>query len=111
MTGDAATPAQPTQPTKPPRQPVAWRRPAIIGFVVGFVAAFLITMLALISVAFEVVHPYLVPAAPLLRPVADGMADWPGLVIMVVAGVVNGLIYAAVFVLGALVLHRGRSND
>ena len=103
MTGDAAAP---TQPTQPPRPKAAWRRPALIGFVVGFVAAFLVTMLALVSVAFEVVHSFLVPAAPLLRPVADGMADWPGLVIMVIAGTVNGLIYAVVFVLGALVLHR-----
>jgi hypothetical protein len=36
------------------------------------------------------------------------MADWPGLVNMVIAGAVNGAVYAAVFVLVALVLRRGR---
>jgi len=53
------------------------------------------------------VYPVLVPASPLLRPLADRMADWNGLVNMVVAGVVNGAIYAGVFVLVAALLPRG----
>ncbi|RYU13013.1 hypothetical protein [Nocardioides iriomotensis] len=84
------------------------RRPAVLGFVIGFLAAFVVTMLALVTVVAEAVHPVLVPAAPLLRPIADRMADWPGLVNMVIAGTVNGAVYAAAFVLVALVLRRGR---
>jgi hypothetical protein len=86
------------------------RRPAVVGFVVGFLAAFVVTMLALVTVVAEVVHPVLVPAAPLLRPVADQMADWPGLLTMALAGTVNGAIYAAAFVLVATVLRRGRGT-
>jgi hypothetical protein len=87
-----------------------WRRVAVLGFVVGFLAAFVVTVLALVTVLAEVVRPVLVPAAPLLRPVADRMADWPGLVNMVLAGTVNGAIYAAVFVLVAMVLRGGRGS-
>jgi hypothetical protein len=86
------------------------RRPAVLGFVIGFLAAFVVTILALVTVVAEAVHPFLVPAAPLLRPIADRMADWPGLVNMVLAGLVNGAIYAAVFVLVAMVLRRGRGS-
>jgi len=86
------------------------RRPAVLGFVVGFLAAFVVTMLALVTVVAEVVHPVLVPAAPLLRPVADRMADWHGLVNLVLVGTVNGAIYAAVLVLVALVLRGGRGT-
>lgn len=81
-------------------------RPAVLGFVIGFVAAFVVTMLALVTVVAEVVHPILVPASPLLRPIAGFMADWPGLVNMLIAGTVNGAIYAVVFVLVAKVLRR-----
>lgn len=83
------------------------RRPAIAGFVVGFTMAFVATFLALAMPFFERIHSVLVPAAVLLRPFSDGMADWNGLLNMLLAGLVNGIVYAAVFVLVAAVLRGG----
>ncbi len=80
------------------------RRPASTGFLVGFAMAFVATALALVWQPAEAAHPLLVPASPLLRPVAEGMADWNGLVNMGIAGTVNGAVYAAVFAVGALLL-------
>ena len=97
-----------TGPTAPATGSASsWRRPAVLGFVVGFLAALVVTMLALVTVVAEAVHPVLVPAAPLLRPIADRAADWPGLLNMLLVGTLNGAIYAAVSVLVALLLRRG----
>lgn len=86
------------------------RRPAATGFAVGFAMAFVATFLALALPFFERLHAVLVPASVLLRPISAPMADWNGLVNMLLAGVVNGAIYAAVFVLAAALL-RGRRAD
>ena len=87
---------------------VPLRRPVVIGFVTGFAMAFVATVLALVSTVFEAAHPVLVPAAPLLHPLADRMAGWNGLLNMVVAGTVNGAVYAIVCVAVALLLRRRR---
>ncbi len=86
------------------------RRPALLGFGIGFAMAFVATMLALISNVFELLHGLLVPAAALLRPIADAMANWNGLLNMVLAGLVNGAIYALAFVLGAATLKAARAR-
>ena len=49
---------------------------------------------------FETLLPWLVPGAALLAPLTDRMADWNGLLNMVLAGIANGLVYAVVFVAG-----------
>lgn len=78
------------------------RRAGVLGFVIGFVVTFVATMLALVAPLFEILHPVLVPAATLLSPLSDAMAGWNGLLTMVLAGVVNGLLYAVGFVLVAM---------
>jgi hypothetical protein len=78
------------------------RRPALIGFVVGFAMAFVATFLALMFTFFEgVVLDILVPGAALLGPLWDAMADWNGLLNMVLVGLVNGVVYAVVLTLVA----------
>lgn len=87
-----------------------FRRPALLGFGIGFVMAFVATMLALVSTIFEALHGLLVPAAALLRPFADSMADRNGLLNMSLAGLVNGVVYALVFVLGAATISAARAR-
>jgi hypothetical protein len=93
----------------PVTRTVPLRRPVVIGFVTGFAMAFAATLLALVSALFEAVHPVLVPAALLLQPLADRMAGWNGLLNLVVAGTVNGAVYAVVFAAATVLLHRPRS--
>jgi hypothetical protein len=83
-------------------------RPVLAGFVTGFAMAFVATILALAIGILERVHTVLVPASVLLHPLAEHMADWNGLLSMTVAGVVNGLVYAAAFALVATLLAAGR---
>jgi hypothetical protein len=73
------------------------RRPALLGFAVGFVLTFVVTVLALLFTAVERIEDVLVPAAALLSPLSETMASWNGLAVMVLAGTVNGLVYAVVF--------------
>ena len=84
--------------SRPSSKPSSLRRPAVIGFATGFAMTFVAVVLALTTPAFEVLLPLLVPATVLLRPVAEVAADWNGLVTMLLTGVVNGAIYAVVFV-------------
>lgn len=91
----------------------ALRRPALIGFVVGFVMAFVATVLALLLPLFETLHPVLVPGALLLTPLSDAMADWNGLLNMVLAGIANGAVYAVVVVgvrIALTAVRRGQSS-
>lgn len=88
------------------------RRPALIGFGIGFVMAFVVALLALVLNAVERAEDVLVPARVLLAPWSDPMASWNGLLTMVVAGAVNGLVYAAVFAVVAAaagVVRRSRA--
>lgn len=80
------------------------RRPALVGFAVGFLMAFGATILALLFTLFERLENVLVPGAALLSPLSDEMADWHGLVNMVLAGLVNGVVYAVAFALVAAAL-------
>lgn len=88
------------------------RRPALLGFGVGVAMAFVATMLALMFNLFERLLDILVPGALLLDPLRDSMADWNGLLNMLLVGLVNGAIYAAAFVFVAAVVAgvRGRSG-
>lgn len=86
-------------------------RAALLGLGVGFAMAFVATFLALTINVFESVHRLLVPAAALLRPWSDRMADWNGLVNMVVAGLVNGVVYAGLFVLAARTIVAARARN
>ena len=72
------------------------RRFASWGFLVGFLVTVPAVVLALVSATGEALKPYLVPGAWLLRPLTDAMADWPGLITILLAAVVNGLVYGAV---------------
>ena len=87
------------------------RRPALTGFLVGFAMAFVATFLALAFTFFERIHALLVPASVILRPLSDRMADWNGLLNMVLGGLVNGAVYAAVFTLVSAVLPRRRRGQ
>jgi hypothetical protein len=89
---------------------VPLRRPAVVGFVTGFASAFAATVLALVSTVFEALLPVLVPAALLLRPIADRMADWNGLLTMLLVGTLNGAVYAVAFAAVAALLRIGRSG-
>ena len=73
-------------------------RPALLGFAVGFVLAFLVTLLALLFPLFERLEDVLVPARVLLSPWSDAAAGWNGLLTMMLAGAVNGLVYAVALV-------------
>ena len=53
------------------------------------------TLLALLSLTGEL-FPFLVPASAVLRPLADVVATWPGLVNVGIVSLVNGVIYAAI---------------
>jgi hypothetical protein len=88
------------------------RRPALVGFALGFVLTFVVTLLALMLTAAERLEDVLVPARVLLAPWRDPMASWNGLLTMVVAGTVNGLVYAAAFAVVAAaagVVRRSRA--
>jgi hypothetical protein len=88
------------------------RRPALAGFALGFVMTFVVTLLALMLTAVERVEDALVPARVLLTPWSDPMASWNDLLTMIVAGAVNGLVYAVVFAVVAAaagVVRRSRA--
>lgn len=89
-------------------RPTPWW--ALWGLLIGTAITLPATFLALTTPTGEALHPYLVPGTALLRPLADAAASWPGLVNMVIASLVNGLVYAiGAGLLGALasrVRHR-----
>ena len=89
------------------------QRFTLVAFGVGFAFAVLMPMLALMFVGFEAVQRVLVPG-PLLMPteLTDAMAAWPGIVNLLVAGMANGVVYAAtaaIVALTARTLRRVRS--
>jgi hypothetical protein len=51
-------------------------------------------MLALLSPIGEALLKFLVPGSLLLRPIADVMASWPGLLNVALVAAANGLVYA-----------------
>lgn len=84
--------AKKDQPTRlaPLRRWLLW------GWIIGVVITVPATFFALLSPAGETLHPYLVPSAGLLAPLSGAMAEWPALVNLAIACIVNGLVYATV---------------
>jgi hypothetical protein len=67
-----------------------------LGFVLGLVVTVPATFFALLSPVGEAVLGILTPGSLLLRPLADTMATWPGLVNVALVAVANGLVYGLV---------------
>lgn len=70
------------------------QRWALWGFILGVAITVPATFFALLFHAGETLHPYLVPSAELLDPLSDVIATWPGLLNMVIAAAINGVIYS-----------------
>ena len=68
------------------------------GFVVGAVITVPAVLLALISPVGEALLRILIPGSFLLRPIADAMASWPGLLNVGLLAIANGLAYGLVAV-------------
>jgi len=85
------------------------RRPFVVGFVIGFLVTVPAIMLALAFPVWETLLPFAVPGGLLLRIWGSAMADWPGLVNVLLACLANGLVYGMVAQAGAAVL-RGRER-
>lgn len=85
-------------------------RPLGLAFAAGFLGTFLFTFAALAWASVEGLLDYLVPAGMLLSPFSDAFAERNGLGTMLLTGVVNGGVYAAValIVLGAVRALRQR---
>jgi hypothetical protein len=83
------------------------RRPFVVGFVIGFLVTVPAIMLALAFTLWETLLPFVVPGSLLLRIWGSAMADWPGLVNVLLACLANGLVYGLVGLAAAAVL-RGR---
>jgi hypothetical protein len=77
-------------------------------FLVGVAITLPATFLALLVPAGEVLFPFVVPANAVLRPLADVVASWPGLVNVAIASLANGVIYAAVAAAVARSARRAR---
>jgi hypothetical protein len=84
------------------------RRAAFTGLVVGFVIPLPVLFFALVSPVGETLLPVLVPGSVLLRPLASTMASWPGAVNVLLTSAVNGLLFAVLFGVIALLIPRRR---
>jgi hypothetical protein len=69
-----------------------------VGFVVGAVITIPAVFFALLSPVGEALLRILIPGSLLLRPIADAMASWPGLLNFGLLAIANGLIYGLVAV-------------
>ena len=78
---------------EPRRRAVPRARAFGVGFVLGLVVTVPAILLALISPVGEAVLGILTPGSLLLRPIADAMASWPGLLNVALVAVANGLLY------------------
>jgi hypothetical protein len=78
-----------------PRSPrtVSRARAFEAGFVLGLGVTVPAIFFALLSPVGEAVLGILTPGSLLLRPIADVMAGWPGLVNVALVAVANGLVY------------------
>lgn len=74
------------------------RRAFVVGLIVGLVVTVPAVFLALLSPVGEALLPILTPGSLLLRPIADVMASWPGLVNIGLVALADGLIYGLVAV-------------
>lgn len=80
--------------TAPAARRVSRARVAGYGFLAGVLVTVPAIVLALLSSLGEALLDYVVPAAPILRPLSESMADWPGGVNVGLTAVLNGLVYA-----------------
>lgn len=83
------------------RRPRPWRgvrprRAFLIGFVIGLAVTVPAIFLALVTPVGEALLPLLTPGSLLLRPFADVMATWPGIVNVALVAIANGLIYGLI---------------
>lgn len=81
------------------------RRAFIIGFVVG---AIVLVLAAFVSVLVETpawLFGVLTVGAVVLRPFAEAMAGWPGLLNIALAAAANGLVYGVVAIVVAWILN------
>ena len=84
------------------------RRAFIIGFVVG---AIVLVLAAFVSVLVEMpawLFGVLTVGAVFLRPFADAMAEWPGLLNIALAAIANGIVYGVVGIVVVWILSRTR---
>ena len=72
-------------------------RAALRGAAVGAAVAPVAAGAALLSSTAEAAKPVLAPGLALLHPLQDRMADWPGLVNVVLGSAANGLVIGAAF--------------
>lgn len=93
------------QTPRPTRRLGLW---SAAGFLLGAAITVPATAYALISLRGEILHPYLVPASALLRPLSEAVATWPGVVNVGIVALTNGVIYAAVMTVLAAVLPARR---
>jgi hypothetical protein len=70
---------------------------AFIGFLVGFLGTFLMAMLPFFLPVDVASNIFLFPARQILAPLNEAMSSWPGLINMLLAAVVNGIVYLFIF--------------
>ena len=78
---------------EPRRRAIPRARAFGVGFVLGLVVTVPAIFFALLSPVGEAVLEILTPGSLLLRPIADAMASWPGLLNVALVAVANGLLY------------------
>ena len=91
-----------TEPPIPLGQAFRW------GFIVGTVVLILALMLALFLPIGEALLPYVGPGSLVVGALGDATADWPGLLTVALAAVINGAIYGVVVLGIALALNLVR---
>jgi hypothetical protein len=84
-------------------------RAFVWGFVIGAVVLVLAAFISLLFDVPEWLQDLLTPGALLLSPLADAMADWPGLVNVGLAAVANGAIYGVIAVAVAAIANALRN--
>jgi hypothetical protein len=75
------------------RRTVSRGRAFGLGFVLGLVVTIPAIFFALLSPVGEAVLGILTPGSLLLKPFADVMASWPGLLNVALVAFANGLVY------------------
>ncbi len=79
-------------------------------FVIGALIQLPATIFALLSNVGERILPFITPGIVLLWPLTPVTQQWPGAVIVALAALANGLVYASVALVGATVAARLRQE-
>ena len=69
------------------------RRPVAAGFALGVALVIPALLVALLVPGGDTLLPFLVPGAALLRPLTSVMAAWPGALNLLLAAVLNGMVF------------------